>query len=109
MLPLAARRALLAEPLYIEPMSSKQSQFGSLSDRLGDKAAGSKPSGVQHAWLDGDVPVLLVRWRQTEARVWEGLIIGVTEHGPAMCWVRAARLRAADTQPPAASRGGLDK
>lgn len=84
-------------------MTNKQSEFGSLSDRTNApqrepivERATPASTTVRHAWLDGDIPVLLTRWRQTQPECWEGLIIGASLHGPATAWVSASRLRPAD-------------
>lgn len=80
-----------AAGVTLAAMSKIQSDFGSLADRV------QTPSGagqdVRHAWLDGDVPVLLVSWRRSEHGAWEGLVMGAAAHGPAVTWVTSARLR----------------
>lgn len=101
-------------------MTGRISDFGSLAERTGGvpSAAPAPTDGgapaterVRHAWLDGEVPVLVARWRRTSHGGWEGLVVGVTEHGPAATWVIAARLRpvvtaAPETDPPASARVG---
>lgn len=72
--------------------------FGSLADRRGVDHGDEMGNQVRHAWLDDEIPVLLVRWRRTDHGGWEGLIVGVTPHGPATSWVRAARLQAAEVK-----------
>jgi len=71
------------------------SEFGSLGDRTNRSTPDvPQPAGgpICHAWLDGDIPVLLLRWRRTEGG-WEGKCsVPATTPALATVWVIAQRL-----------------
>lgn len=68
-------------------MSSKRSEYGSLSDRVGRTP---RPLPC-HVWVDGS-PGLLLEWRRTPDGAWSGRCV-ISQDGQAVeVWMAARRI-----------------
>ena len=84
-----ARMSVSAHTVTV--MTTKRSDFGSLSDRLGRTPRVLDDQRVRHVWLDSTVPALVVDRRKTAGR-WEGLVVRVEDGELLVGWVSGDRI-----------------